>query len=190
MKKLSNLYHYTILSEDAQMETFITTFLKCNGVPSYKIYKVPIPVGKGCGEQHVRERFLQEVEVLERNNYNRRTLVVCIDADKHPCDERRNELVNSVKTTKHLWTISKEMILLWIPKREMETWIAFFRGEPVDEQKEFRHDGNPVSCKKEAGKMADYCQNDDPPKQEMLPSLVKAKEEFIRVCELQKSREK
>ena len=80
----------------------------------------------------------------------------------------------------------KDMAMIWIPKREIETWIHYLRGEDVDEEMSFRHDGDPVSCSSEAKKMVKICQN---PKainfDRPLPSLSAAVTEYGRVCQLQ-----
>lgn len=188
--KLSGNYHYTILCEDAQMDTFIRSFLQYNDIGFRKIYTVPFPAGNGCGEEHVRRSVAGEVEILRRSNYLRQALVICIDADKYTCEERKKTLLKEIKKHNPMWSDEKEMVLFWVPKREIETWIEFFRGNTVDEDMSFNHSGKPVSCKKEAKLMADYCRNLWQGESEVLPSLKQAKQDYERVCELQDRKER
>ena len=75
---------------------------------------------------------------------------------------------------------------MWIPKREIETWIHFLRGEETDETVEYRHTGAPVKCKDEAITMMEYCRDLIPLDVQAVPSIGMAKTEYKRVCELQK----
>lgn len=188
--KLSNQHQYTILCEDAQMRTFLVAFLKCQGINTHKISVVPIPAGVGCGEAHVRTGLTKELELLHRNKHLRKTLLVCLDSDKYSYGERKQFLHKSYSDAFPGSDIDDEMMLIWIPKREIETWIAYFNGENVDEDMEFRHGGQPVSCKKVANMMYLFLQNDEENAETTLHSLQKAKEEYVRICKKQESMEK
>ncbi len=186
--KLSNLHQYMILCEDAQMKNFLCSFLRCQGIRSHKITTAPIPAGSGCGEAYVRNELPRELELLRRNRHLRKTLVVCTDADKYSYDERKKMLQDAVHEMYPDSDMDDEMMLLWIPKREIETWIAHFAGEEVDENMEFRHGGQPISCKEEARKMSFFLQN-DMNENSVLPSLIQAKKEYVRICKKQESKE-
>ena len=188
--KLSNQHQYTILCEDAQMRTFLVAFLKCQGINAHKVSVIPIPAGAGCGEAHVRTGLTKELELLHRNKHLRKTLLVCIDADKYSYDARMQMLQKAYDDAFPDSDIYDEMMLIWIPKREIETWIAYFNGENVDEDMEFRHGGQPVSCKTEANRMYFFLQNDDENGEAVLHSLQKAKEEYARICKKQEAAEK
>lgn len=181
--KLSDRYQYYILCEDAQMDSFINAFLKCNGIGPRKRYTIPIPAGRGCGEAFVRTQLPKEIKMLRAKKYLKLAVIVCTDADKLPVSEREKMLVERVRTEIPQWDYKDEMLLIWIPKREIETWIEFFKGEEVDENMDFKHDGNPFSCKDEAEKMFLYCKGKE--YSNVLLSLVKAKGEFERICRLQ-----
>lgn len=183
--KLSDEYQYYILCEDAQMQTFLVSFLKCHRINSHKIRPIPIPAGQGCGEAHVRRRFPLEVKFMRQNNYLRIALIVCVDADRLTVDSRKEKLFDELGLEFEKKDVAKEPIVIWIPKREIETWIHFFRGETVDENMSFIHDGRPCSCKEEAAKMYALCTRDSINDITCLPSLIAAKAEYERVCALQ-----
>lgn len=180
--KLSNDYQYIVLCEDAQMKSFILQFLKAHGIRDIRFRNYP--AGKGCGEFFVKKEYCTEVEYLKRNNFRRIVLIVCTDADRLSCDDRIKSLENEIHL-KGNWSYKSERIIMWIPKREIETWIHFLRGEKTDETVEYRHSGDPVKCKDEAIAMMEYCRDMLEVNQSILPSLKMAKEEYQRVCLLQ-----
>ena len=180
--KLSNRYQYMILCEDAQMNGFIRAFLKCSDINAHKRRTIAIPAGDGCGEQHVRKRLPQEIKILHSNNFLKLALIVCIDADKYSYEERKRVLIESAKKSGCMSELEEEMVLIWIPKREIETWVAYFNGENPDEETSFKHGGSPVSCKLVARAMYLYLQDLSNIKDPVLPSLIKAKEEYDRMC--------
>ena len=182
--KLSDRYQYFILCEDVQMDSFINAFLKCNGIICRKRYTIPIPAGKGCGEAFVRHKLPTEIKMLHSKNYNSIVVIACADADKLSVSNREKMLVDEVKKELPKWESKKEMLLIWIPKKEIETWIAFFKESVVDEEMEFKHSGHPVECVDEARKMYEYCRG-EVEYESILPSLSRAKDEYCRVCKLQ-----
>ena len=184
--KLSKDYQYHVLCEDVQMRAFIQAVLAEHDVGSGKIRFSNCPPGKGCGEAFVKRELPREIEILHATNYNRKVLIVCTDADRFKVDERIRQLENEVKSQRLKWNRSAELVVLWVPKREIETWIHFLQGEQVDEETSYRHSGRPVSCKKEATLFSKYCQDIEEIDCSMVPSLMNAKQEYVRVCRLQK----
>lgn len=187
--KLSDRYQYYILCEDAQMDSFINAFLKCNGISSRKRYTIPIPAGQGCGEAFVRRKLPTEIKMLHSKNYNNLAVIACTDADKLSVANREKMLIDEVKKEFPKWENKDEMLIVWIPKKEIETWIEFFKDPEVDEEMEFKHSGKPIECTDEARKMYKYCSG-EVRYENALSSLTKAKDEFGRVCELQNNHRK
>lgn len=167
------------------MVAFINSFLKCNGISCRRRYTISIPAGHGCGEAFVRRRLPNEVKLLHVKKHLRLALIACTDADTTSFDKREKMLLDEIIKEIPNWNYSDEMLIIWIPKREIETWIEFFKGTEVDEEMDFRHGGDPVSCKVEAEKMYVFCQGEIK-YDHILPSLAKAKESYERVCDLQR----
>jgi len=183
--KLNDTYEYIVLCEDAQTKTFIRSFLLQHNIPSGKIHFRNYPVGKGCGEQFVREAYFIEARLLSsRYKFRREVLVVCSDADSYSVIQKAKSLDEKIAQFDKSWDRTKLPVLMWIPKREIETWIHYLRGEDVDEQTSYRHSGNPERCKKEAIRFKEYCQ-DVIEFSEVPSSMNFAKEEYIRVCNMQ-----
>ena len=181
--KLSDRYYYTILCEDKQMQGFMIQFLRHQNINRHHIRVVSGPGGLGSGEEFVRKQLSAELRELQRKNYRRIALIVFTDADNCTVEERTGFLQREVPEQ----TLSKTKdLLIWIPKRHVETWIAFLRGDSdVNEEKNYRH-STPERCKTESVKMSMLFQEE---KCEgiTLPSMKTAKEFYDLFCRQQRT---
>ncbi|MGH9414431.1 MAG: hypothetical protein ACRD0Y_11935 [Terriglobales bacterium] len=104
-------------------QNLIRRLLEKSGHRLHQISFVPLPAGRGAGEQYVRERFPE----LARQAVKTGTwLIVMIDADMRTTAARRRQL----------WAGEEEpadQVLILVPKRHVETWIRYALGERVDE---------------------------------------------------------
>jgi hypothetical protein len=66
--------------------------------------------------------------------YRQVGLVVVIDADGETVAQRERRLANELRRSKQQDRQAGERIVHWIPRRHIETWVAFLRGRTVDEQ--------------------------------------------------------
>lgn len=180
--KLSSRYQYNVLCEDAQTRSFVISFLGEQGVDFRKIHVNMSPAGKICGSEYVRQQYPTEAKLLSSKNYLRLVLIVVADADMMSVDDRVRFVESKVEDLKFDHT--KECIIIWIPKRQIENWIHFFNDGELDENRDYQHSGKPDSCKEEARKMSDYL-SDIVKYDVILPSLEFAKKEYERVCLLQ-----
>ena len=181
--KLSDKYHYTVLCEDAQTRTFVLQFLKIQGITVRRIRVNMSPAGQSCGSEFIRQQYPTEMNLLARKNYLRLTLIVVSDADMMSVEERIRFIESKSDNTD--FDREKEPIIFWIPKRQIENWIHFFRNGNTDENTDYRHTGKPEMCKTEASKFSDYLCDIGEEYSTILPSLVFAKNEYLRVCKLQ-----
>ena len=112
-----------ILCEDRQQELFARHFLKTRGFSG--LFRANIcPLGSQSGEQYVRTQYPTEVKAY-RQNRNRVSigLVVFIDADTSTLQERLNQLAHALSEDSQQNRQSAEAIAIFIPKRNIETWI-------------------------------------------------------------------
>lgn len=71
-----------ILAEDERHRNFVQHYLKGRGFRNDALRFEPLPVGRGCGEQWVRERYANAVKAYrQRAARAKSALVVAIDAD-------------------------------------------------------------------------------------------------------------
>lgn len=154
--KLNKDYKYLILCEDKLTQCFIRYFLINQGIKGRKIYPLPLPAA-GCGEQFVRTRFPNELKNLRSRNFDANILVVAIDADNYSPAQRKEQL-NEACINFCIESIRiEDKILLFVPKRNIETWVKYFDGENVDETTDYAHflNGHESDCYSSAVKMSD-----------------------------------
>ena len=162
-----------ILCEDRQQEVFASTYLKTRGVHILRVQINPDP-GRGSGEQYVRRHYPQEVKAF-RSNYPAQSdtrLVVMIDADKHSVEKRCQEMDRLLQEAGMPARQPVERIGVFIPRRNIETWIYFLRGESVDEETAYqKFTGNESVCKPDVKTLA---QNYRQPLPDHAPTSLKA----------------
>ena len=147
-----------ILCEDRQQEVFARYFLKKRGFTGR--FKANIcPAGSQSGEQYVRTHYPEEVKAY-RQNRNRVAigLVVLIDADTGTLEARLNELASVLNKDKQENRGSNEAIAIFVPKRNIETWIHYLQGETVNEEDAYaKFEKNEAACKTAVEDLADRC---------------------------------
>lgn len=129
----------TVLAEDERHVRFVSRHLRRLGYTNHEIRVEPLPSGRGCGEQWVRERYPRAVKALRsRATRARSALVVAIDADTEPVSRRLQQLRESLRDTGQADRGDTEAIAHLIPKRSVETWILCLSGQDVDEDTNYR----------------------------------------------------
>ncbi len=175
--KLNDGYYYVILCEDRQTQEFIRHFLAHQGIR--RVRAVPVPGRQGSGEEFVRLMLPNELRELKRKKYNRRALIVCTDADNLNIEDRRKKLFSDVDDE----LIYCPLMLLWIPKHQIETWIYELKGiDNIDEDTIYRHN-KPIRCRRESEKMSVMFQNGGD--KIRLPSMKAAYKEYEVFCKNQ-----
>ncbi|MDI1428814.1 hypothetical protein [Polyangium sorediatum] len=130
-----------VLCEDLQGWVFARRMLLAMGYENGRIrlsrYKYPAKGGGGSGEQHVRERYPDELRAYRpRAARTKTTLVVLTDADKLTVPQRRKTLEDALEKKALAPRGPEERVALLVPKWEIETWIHFFLdGTTVDEDR-------------------------------------------------------
>ena len=100
----------------------------------------PLPSGRGCGEQWVRERYTASVRAHRaRSARAESALIVAIDADITPVNRRQRQLEEALSLSGLEERGEKEAIAHLIPKRHIETWILYLSGQSVDEDTDYHN---------------------------------------------------
>ena len=149
-----------ILCEDKQQEVFAIHFLQKRGFTLDRNFRTEI-CPKGAGEQFVREKYAQEV-VEYRRQRNKRSgmLIVLIDADKKTVEERLKQLDDALIENSQQLRQPSEAIAIFVPKRNIETWIHYLQGTNVNEQAEKpypKFDKNESICKPYVEQLVNQC---------------------------------
>ncbi len=124
-----------IVCEDTQQEVFARHFFTLRGFHPRKIRVEKNPKGKGAGEQYVRERYPKEVKAYRsKSNHLLVCLAIVIDADTDTVEQRLLKLDLALKNEEMLKRQPDEKIAIFVPKRNIETWIYYLKQkEMVDE---------------------------------------------------------
>ena len=116
------------------MPAFIRRFLMNRGWTRYDLYERVAPAGAGSGEQWVRERLPSELKAYRSKcNHLRNGLIAVVDADTSDVADRIGELDRACDGQSVPRRGREERVLFVVPKRNIETWLAYLRGETVDE---------------------------------------------------------
>lgn len=184
---MSKASQFIILCEDRLHEVFVRRFLKkCCGTQSRVINCIPLPAGNGCGEQHVRARYPNEVRAYRgRQSKAVTVLIVVIDADNETVENRQLQLDSAAKSAGLPPRDISELIVYLIPKRHIETWLAFFdNSDDVNETEKYKPQYSFHKRESEAHLLIDkftemFRQHQQP--SNSLPSLVQAFDELKRL---------
>ena len=173
-----------ILCEDRQQEVFARYFLKKRGFTG--LFRANIcPEGSECGSDYVRKQYPVEVKAY-RQNKNRVAigLVVLIDADTGTLAARLNWLASALDKDKQKNREPNEAIAIFVPKRNIETWIHYLQGETVNEEDAYaKFEKNEAACKTAVENLADRCYSQSLP-EDAPPSLQAACGELQRLLPL------
>jgi hypothetical protein len=150
-----------VLCEDLQQFVFARLFLKKRGFKG-EIRPNICPPGSQAGEQYVRTQYPVEVKAY-RANKDRVSigLVVLIDADTGTLAARLNQLASALEEDEQKKPKNRkpnEAIAIFVPKRNIETWIHYLQGETVNEEDAYaKFEKNEAVCKTAVEDLADRC---------------------------------
>ncbi len=126
-----------VLAEDKRHQRLIYRYLDRLKLQSVTRFE-PLPSGRGCGEQWVRERYADSVRAFRKRHADT-ALIVIIDADTGDLNRRTRQFESALSGAELSARTAEEKIVHLIPKRNIETWILNLNGQPVDEETDFRH---------------------------------------------------
>lgn len=109
-------------------------FLKLRGWKAHDIRERIAPPGVISGEQWVRERFPGELDAV-RGRGRHTVLVVGTDADTMSVNARTASasLDQACQTQGVAKRTGQDPVVMVVPKRNIETWFAYLRGENTNE---------------------------------------------------------
>src|SRR4028118_864646 len=147
-----------ILCEDRQQEVFARYFLKKRGFTGLFRTKI-CPPGSQSGEQYVRTHYPEEVKAYrQKRNQVSIGLVVLIDADTGTLEARLNWLARVLDEGEQKNRGQNEAIAIFVPKRNIETWIHYLQRETVNEEAVYaKFENNEAVCKTAIEDLADRC---------------------------------
>lgn len=172
----------TILCEDIQQQVFARRFLINCGFHPRKIRLLPLPQGKKSGEQYVRQKYPAEVKAYRsKSSYRSVCLVVLIDADTKTVDERLRQLDKALEEASQTKRLLTEKIAVLVPKRNIDTWIFYLKGEVVDEEKIYPKLIKESDCEPLIKILSDQYNNSTLLNSNAPPSLILAYSELQKI---------
>lgn len=143
----------TVLCEDKQHATFIRIFLKKR---KRRVQRTLLTPNKGAGDQFVRNNYPEQLDAIRKRNG---ILVVMIDGDNYSIEQRMKQL-NDACTQNGISpreSGDKVKIAIFVPKRNIETWLAYLDGEPVNETDEYPKLRRERECRRHVDVLEQMC---------------------------------
>ena len=169
-----------IVCEDLLQETFVRAFLKQLGFHRRKLTFRKAGPGEGDAKQYVVGETSRQLQALRRFSGRGRGLIFAVDADNLSVAQRRTTLDQACRDAGVQPPGSDEAVFAVIPKWEIENWLAYLRGETVDEQRNDydKYRGRESDVHPLAKRLSEMCDRQELP--DAPPSLVTACQEYGR----------
>lgn len=169
-----------VLCEDDPQERLVRSYLRMRGVSTRELRPVNASrEAQGGGVKWVIERFPVELEACRRRHAVRAKtmLIAVVDADKFAVQERRDEF------ERRLPFQDSDPLVIFVPRRTVETWIRCGLGESVNEDDNYKKRDEPdkEDINKAARQIHDWARNSPRPPPECVPSLVRALPDWRRL---------
>jgi hypothetical protein len=138
--------------------------------------------GRGSAFDHVLDSYSAEVHA-NRKGGGQRDLLVLIDADTQRDGGRERQLAERLRIAGEPVRKKGERISLWVPRRQMETWVHFLKHGKADEQSDYKrlHAVRDEDRQPAAQKFARMLAKRQPLPSGAVRSMRKAVEEFERI---------
>ena len=148
----------TILCEDTQQAAFARRFLEFYGVHRRELRSLVCPPGSEAASKWVVDTFPKELsEYRRRRNSQQLALIIMIDADSETAARRQAWLEQACGDAKVPGRAPDETVLYLVPRRNIETWFAFLRGEAVNEIDPYPRYDLESECQADAKRLDQVC---------------------------------
>ena len=123
--------HIVLLCEDKQQDVLVRRVIK-KLRPKDHVRTVPMPCGRGSGEQFVRNQFPRELKA-QRTKAVASVLVVVVDGDAVGIEGRHQQLNEACKAADVATRTDGDRVAIAVPARNIETWLCYLGGQDVTE---------------------------------------------------------
>lgn len=168
-----------LLCEDLQTDVFVRRFLSHRNFKSRDISTCPLPKGRQAGEQWVRTQFPKELQEIRRRK--KAFLIVVIDADVGPTGNRHIQLEQQCREKGIEKRKPDDPVIVAVPRRNIETWFEYLRGEPVAETSIYPRLHRERDCKLLADQLHVMCHEQQELPEPAPPSLREACDEYPKL---------
>jgi len=170
-----------LLCEDRKTDVFVRRFLKHRNFSNRDVTTLPFPGGKGSGEAWVRSQFPKELTAIRTQHGA--CLIVVIDADNRTVEDRHRQMRDVCEQAGVAPRSEHDPVIIGVPRRNLETWLAYLNGKEVDEETDYktRGAGSESDCKPLADRLYEMCHRDQRLRVPAPPSLEAACEEYQKL---------
>ncbi|MBF0477137.1 MAG: hypothetical protein HQK59_15205 [Deltaproteobacteria bacterium] len=149
-----------LLCEDSQHEAFIRRFLKRMGWNTRELRVEKSPSAGGSAEQWVRQRFPIELKAYRRRRQQAASaLIAIIDADLRSVHDRITEFEDECNSMGMPFRTNDEAVAIFVPKRNIETWIHYLNGEEVNEDYTYPKLDKERGCRPAVNNLVGLCKS-------------------------------
>ncbi len=110
--------------------------------------------GAGAGDQFVRDNYPVYLDAIRRRNG---ILVVMIDGDNDSIEQRLKQLNDVCEQSDILPRKSSDNVAIFVPSRNIETWLAYLNGEDVNETDTYPRLRRERECQKHVNALEQMC---------------------------------
>ncbi len=135
--------------------------------------------GSQSGEQWVRTRYPRELKAIRGKQ--RAYLIVVTDADTRSTEARRAQLESECERQQIPRRTDGDPVLVVVPRRNIETWLAYLGGTPVDEVTTYPRLYRARDCAAHANRLYVMCHDVQRLDEPAPPSLREACEEYRKL---------
>lgn len=128
----------------------------------------------------MRERFAVELSAVRSKSNEKVALIVIMDGDDQGVDGRKRALDRACADRGVTPPRDGDRVLVCVPTRNIETWLAFLQGETVEETRSYPRLSRPRDCEPHARALAGMCR-ETTPAAELPPSLQDACAHYRRI---------
>jgi len=136
------------------------------------------PPGEGSGRAHVERRVAGEVRrTAKRLSHTKTRLIVVVDADS----DTMEQAVARIEQHAYPGVTKERHVLTAVPRRNVETWMAFSSDMAVDESTDYKNALDRSVKASEAGRRLAERVNDPNQACPELPALQAARDRYLAV---------
>lgn len=175
--------HVVVLCEGRKDYQFAYKCLVACGWRWYQITANISPSGKQSAFTYVLNHYPAEVHANRNGKKKERALFVLIDADEEPEGRRERNLASRLDAARLKPRQAGERIALWVPRRQLETWVYFLTHGEADEATDYKeeHRVKEREYMPAAERFAKLLKERRSLSTKAVPSLKKAVAEFERL---------
>lgn len=172
-----------VLCEDDEHQRFVLHALGRLGKHYRAVRTLVSPAGRGAADSWVRQHYAEEVTVHRRkaNSQTSLALMLLIDADTHTVDDRHRQLDKVLGDASLSARGPSERIVLWVPKRHIETWVAALSQGDANESDDYKNNMRDADYRSAARRFANQYRAPGSRPADLLPSMLRAFQETDRL---------